>query len=730
MPDVTLTAAMRSNLLSLQQTADLMGSTQGRLASGKKVNSALDGPINFFAAQSLSNRANDISALLDGMGQAIQAIKAATEGIESAKKVVEQMKSVATQAAQSASDSGSGSTTAVETKGLVDTTKQFTTAASSGATAADDVTLLTNINNKSTSAKLDIRVGDTFVITHDTNNILTFTVSETSTMQDLQQAIEEFDPQNGADAAQIDIVAAITTEGKLSVAVAAGNAASTGANDDMVISGDVATALGINGTLDLSASLTNTGSVQVGKGPAYLEDNDSAHRLAALTDSAGALIGIEYGDTLSIQYGDNGEVLTFTVGFDDTQDDTAVTKLDKAGYGHTLEDLDAWLDAQTSITSSVTSTGQFKLSSAATTDQVFNVTGSLVSKLGLSSSVAQGAGTAGDNTGTVELYVADQSSVPVATGSTMIRDISRSNGEVIRALALTTQHDAGGDAADVAAGETITIETTTGTNTVRISNNATIDSLLAELTAVDSGLTISINATGNLVVDNQTAGTITIGGTVGSALFNNSAPQTDIAFASNTSGNAQTAAVTIYAAFGTAGGATSAGVPSASFISQYDTLHTQLDTLVADASYQGANLISGTSNSPLKVVFNEAATNANKLEISAVDMTTTGLSIAKATDIWTTSAVVETAIEGLTAALTSLREQASSFGQNLTLVQTRQDFANNIIATLREGSDMLTLADMNEEGANMLALQTRSQLGTQSLALASQANASVLRLFG
>ena len=63
-------------------------------------------------------------------------------------------------------------------------------------------------------------------------------------------------------------------------------------------------------------------------------------------------------------------------------------------------------------------------------------------------------------------------------------------------------------------------------------------------------------------------------------------------------------------------------------------------------------------------------------------------------------------------------------------MKTRQDFANNIIATLNEGADKLTLADMNEEGANMLALQTRSQLGTQSLALASQANASVLRLFG
>ena len=148
MTDVTLTAAMRANLLSLQQTSRLMGITQNRLATGKAVNSALDGPINYFAAQSLSNRANDISALLDGMGQAIQSIKAASEGIDAAKKVVEQMKSVANTAAQDASTAAS-TTTAIETKGRVDSVRQLPTATNSDATAADDTTLLTNLNNYS-----------------------------------------------------------------------------------------------------------------------------------------------------------------------------------------------------------------------------------------------------------------------------------------------------------------------------------------------------------------------------------------------------------------------------------------------------------------------------------------------------------------------------------------------------------------------------------------------------
>ena len=69
MSNISLTASMRSNLLSLQKTQSLMDTTQERLSTGKKVNSALDNPSSFYTAQSLNNRAGDLSALLDSMGQ-------------------------------------------------------------------------------------------------------------------------------------------------------------------------------------------------------------------------------------------------------------------------------------------------------------------------------------------------------------------------------------------------------------------------------------------------------------------------------------------------------------------------------------------------------------------------------------------------------------------------------------------------------------------------------------
>ena len=105
MSQISLTASMRSNLLSLQNTASLMSTTQERLASGKKVNSAVDNPSSYYTAQSLNNRANDLSALLDSMGQAISTIKAANEGIESITSFVEQAKAIANSAVDTTDNS-------------------------------------------------------------------------------------------------------------------------------------------------------------------------------------------------------------------------------------------------------------------------------------------------------------------------------------------------------------------------------------------------------------------------------------------------------------------------------------------------------------------------------------------------------------------------------------------------------------------------------------------------
>ncbi len=98
--EIILSSAVRSNLLSLQKTADLLGKTQERLATGLKVNSALDDPTAFFTASSLNSRANDLSRLQDFVSNAVQTLTAADEGITAITNLVESAEAVARQALQ------------------------------------------------------------------------------------------------------------------------------------------------------------------------------------------------------------------------------------------------------------------------------------------------------------------------------------------------------------------------------------------------------------------------------------------------------------------------------------------------------------------------------------------------------------------------------------------------------------------------------------------------------
>ena len=102
MSDIVLSSGVRSNLLQLQQTSELITSTQNKLATGKRVNSALDNPINFFTAQGLSVRANDLNSLLDTMTTGINTIQAANNGITAITKLVQSAQSLTSQAQQTA----------------------------------------------------------------------------------------------------------------------------------------------------------------------------------------------------------------------------------------------------------------------------------------------------------------------------------------------------------------------------------------------------------------------------------------------------------------------------------------------------------------------------------------------------------------------------------------------------------------------------------------------------
>src|SRR5215472_16649853 len=101
MSGIVLSASVRQNLLALQSTATLLAKTQNNLATGNKVNTALDNPTEFFTAQSLTNRAGDIANLLDEIGNGIQVLQAANTGLTSLSALVANAQSIAHQVLQS-----------------------------------------------------------------------------------------------------------------------------------------------------------------------------------------------------------------------------------------------------------------------------------------------------------------------------------------------------------------------------------------------------------------------------------------------------------------------------------------------------------------------------------------------------------------------------------------------------------------------------------------------------
>lgn len=148
MADISLTASMRTNLLSLQNTQSLMDTTQERLSTGLKVNSAIDNASSYYTAQSLNNRASDLSALLDSMGQGIQTIQAANEGIEAITDFVEQAKAIANSARDVASktDIKGLQTKFTDPKTATATSLKFTVTRTDG----------TNLDQKLTDAIQDV----------------------------------------------------------------------------------------------------------------------------------------------------------------------------------------------------------------------------------------------------------------------------------------------------------------------------------------------------------------------------------------------------------------------------------------------------------------------------------------------------------------------------------------------------------------------------------------------
>jgi len=292
MSGIVLSASVRQNLLSLQSTADLLSITQNRLATGNKVNSALDNPTNFFTAQGLNNRASDISNLLDSIGNGVQVLQAANTGITSLQSLVDTAKSIANQVLQAPA----GYTVKASATSLAPTGAGPLAVPG---TAAD----LTNAGTNSLNGK-------TFVFTPAAGAATTITISSTVAAGN----VNSIDAFNAAlTSAGLGLTASLASDGSITLTSSNDNASqtltlgTTAAANNIAISGtDTATLVTPTGG-SAGKPVADASSQTIRAGLVSQYNNIIAQITTTAQDSSFNGINLLNGDTLKLTFDETGK---------------------------------------------------------------------------------------------------------------------------------------------------------------------------------------------------------------------------------------------------------------------------------------------------------------------------------------------------------------------------------------------------------------------------------------
>lgn len=572
---VALTASMRSNLLSLKNTQKMFDKTQDRLSTGYKVNSAMDNPSSYFTAQSLNSRADDLSSLLDSIGQAISTLQTADEGITSLQDFVEQAKSIANSARDTANVSASTKSTIKFDKDALKSQKVVGEA----------------IPNATAGDTMVIRYGDSTKITGTTN------VQEDTLLSGIGlDKLAAGDASIKVDGKEYKIVTDAATENKM-----------------------------VTGSYAKDSIFEVTEAANDGTKTTYKAVDADGNEITWEKAEAAASIAV-------------GKFAKAGAAFDRTVTEDGKTTMTMPEF---TEDA-----AATAATATMADAATIYVKSTADLEEFAKVLETMIGSDKFSASIVDG---------NMVFATKDTTSIEI-TGKFK-------------------------DAFGMDEGAAISVDATDTAESLR----QKIDKL--------EGIAAEFDNDGRLVIKSEQGDDMVISGALAEKL-------------------------------GVNGAVTNGNNERATYASQFNKVLIQINELVQDTSYKGINLLKGDD---LTVVFNESRTS--NLELKGVTFDAQGLGFTDAINEWKDTDSIDTALDQINKATSLLRAQASEFGQNLSTVQIRQDFTENMINNLQTGADKLTLADMNEESANLLALQTRQQLATNSLSMANQAAQSVLSLF-
>jgi flagellin len=759
MSDIVLSAAVRQNLLSLQSTANLLATTQERLATGKKVNTALDNPTNFFTAQSLDNRASDISNLLDGINNGVQVLQAANTGITSLQKLIDSAKSIANQALQT--------TVGYSTKSNVKTTIPGATPADlRGTTSFASATAFSNVlytgtpggttavtSGATLGAPQGVDTGSTATagdgstaLTGPITLIASGATTATGLVGNAQPADGDTITVNG-HTVTFRLGAAPSTSGVPAGSGVSGNIVTDGNGNSTVYLGTTSTPTGnvtdLLTAIDLASGVK---SVSISAGAATITQSGATVGTAQTASSiAGGKITLESSTGADLNVTGKADFLkalgltsatgagNATVTVPRTTATSSLGSLITDGStlnvdGHVI----TFKNAQTPQSNASVPTG-YGVSGNVVTDGNGNSTvylqsgtiGDVLKAIDLATGVQaatifNGAATVTAASGQTPSSVATSGQLKISTGINADLAIS-ATGNALNALGLAG--NTGTASAFTAArtsgiggiaGKTLTVTAFNGGTPVNVTfgdgTNGTVKTLdQLNLALQADNLTATIDANGVLTVTttndyaSSTIGSATAGGVIGGTLtsaltFTTAQPPVQDAVAQAARGN---------------------------LVSQFNNILAQIDTTSQDSSFNGINLLNGDT---LKLVFNE--TGKSTLSINGVTFNSAGLGLSNlVTGVdFIDNGATNKVLASLNAASSTLRSEGSSLGSNLSIVEIRQDFSKNLINVLQTGSSNLTLADTNEEAANSQALSTRQSIAVSALALANQSQQSVLQL--
>lgn len=752
--EIQLSSGIRSNLLLLQNTTVNLERTQLRLATGNKINSALDGPASFFAAKGLTQRAGDLTGLKDGIGQAISTIKGADTGISKIEALVEQARGLTTQALGSLGND------------------------------ANSVQLRNSLANSFNGVlrQIDSLANDA---NYAGKNLLVGSGLRLDATASSKTAVNALQGISGARATNVVSADAYT----ISVT---GDGAITGATNDIANAEQARgiSNLVINGFASTTVSNLDSISIKlsggVGKDKTFTVTEGEATITQTFTvsqfDEAKAR-----GDVLRFAASFNsGTNISFDVDFDSIEDvpDTVGVGTSVIEKNVNLQIIATNENGETITRDGLNLLGQGKVangensfafdsgSARITVDERQVLQASKYSDA-IGTAYGTGAalivGTPTNNGGAISAaetytlkataasfnYTTNQfnnySVTLTGGGATTSAIVTVSTGNATNVsfaagvgLASSAQFNLNLNFGDLKYITTATAAAISEVNTTKTStglSGITSDAVSA-VSSVSGFLDNSVTKLTATVTGTTSAATITFSDGLGGTFT-----KTDV----NLTGAVTSFAVTLSG--GVNDGAkitfetTSAGLTNSTGVdvSAAGTFEVKIrgeytapreakfDVRPANtgqtADLETKQLVDATDANNLTVQLNETRTSTVTVVSQNVRTDGQGLKLDFAQNNWSDRADIDNAIRQLDAAKLTLRSASSNLSTNLNVIQTRESYTKEFADVLTEGANKLIQADQNEEGANILTLQTKQQLGTIALSLANQAQQAILRLF-